>query len=180
MNGRRWHRVAVVSPMKLAALIVVLSVLSLSDTRAEDASARSQPQGSCMPIGLTASGELVFPWDCRAIIEKQRGPVSVNLPNSSDPSAKDQAPEKDVQPPPEQTASVPAPAQPQVAAASDHLPAVQETTVAPARPARARPKKLAAVPQDRGRQVAAQPAAAATPAPAAAPESRWRHLFSQP
>src|SRR5215468_5895740 len=105
--------------MKLAALIVVLSVMSLSDTRAEDANAKSQPQGSCMPIGLTASGELVFPWDCRAIIEKQRGPVSVNLPSpSNDASPKDQSPEKDV-PPPEQTASVPAPAQPQVAVASD-------------------------------------------------------------
>jgi hypothetical protein len=165
--------------MKLAALIVVLSVMSLSDTRAEDANAKSQPQGSCMPIGLTASGELVFPWECRAIIEKQRGPVSVNVPGSAaDPSAKDQGPEKDVQPP-EQTASVPAPAQPEVAAASDRLPAVQETTVAPARPARARPKKLAAVPQDKGRQVAAQPAPAATPAPAAAPESKWKHLFSR-
>jgi len=32
-----------------------------------------------MPIGLTAKGELVFPWDCREIIERERGPVSVDL-----------------------------------------------------------------------------------------------------
>jgi hypothetical protein len=160
--------------MKLAALIVVLSAMSLSDTRAEDASAKSQPQGSCMPIGLTASGELVFPWDCRAIIEKQRGPVSMNLPSSpTEPSVKDQGPEKDMQPP-EQTAVVPAPSQPQIAAASDHLPSIHETTVPPARPTRARPKRLAAA-QDKNRQVATPPASAPV---AAAPESKWKHLFS--
>jgi hypothetical protein len=46
--------------------------------------------GSCMPIGLTAKGELVFPWDCREIIERERGPVSVDLSMpSSEPTPKD-------------------------------------------------------------------------------------------
>jgi hypothetical protein len=155
----------------------MLSAMSLSDTRAEDANAKSQSQGSCMPIGLTASGELVFPWDCRAIIEKQRGPISVNVPAvSGDPSSKDQGPEKEVQPP-EQTAAVPPPAQPQVAVANDHVPSSQEMTASPVRPpTRARPKRLAAVPQDKTRPVATQPAPA--PSPAAAPESKWKHLFS--
>jgi hypothetical protein len=166
--------------------------MSLSDTRAEDASAKSQSQGSCMPIGLTASGEVVFPWDCRSIIEKQRGPVSVNLPASSgDPSAKDQGPEKEAPAPeqtaavpspsqpataPAQTAAVPAPLQPQIAVASDHMPPVQEMIASPPRPTRARPKRLAAVHQDKNRQVVTQPA----PAPAAtpAPESKWKRLFS--
>jgi BA14K-like protein len=31
------------------------------------------PPGSCMPIGLTASGELVFPIQCEGIIERARG-----------------------------------------------------------------------------------------------------------
>jgi hypothetical protein len=35
--------------------------------------------GSCMPIGLTARGELVFPWECREIIERERGPVSADI-----------------------------------------------------------------------------------------------------
>jgi hypothetical protein len=153
----------------------MLSAMSLSDSRAEDANAKSQSQGSCMPIGLTASGEVVFPWDCRAIIEKQRGPVSVNAPAASgDPSSKDQGPEKEVQPP-EQTGAVPPPAQPQVAVANDRAPSSQEMT-ASRPPSRARPKRLAAVPQDKTRPVAAQPAPA--PAPAAAPESKWKHLFS--
>jgi hypothetical protein len=52
--------------------------------------------GSCMPIGLTARGELVFPWECRAIIERERGPVSVDISppskNTAEDIAKDPAP----------------------------------------------------------------------------------------
>lgn len=35
------------------------------------------PTGGCMPIGLTANGEMVFPLQCRELIERQRGPVAV-------------------------------------------------------------------------------------------------------
>ena len=35
------------------------------------------PRGGCMPIGLTAKGEMVFPLQCREVIEHQRGPVAV-------------------------------------------------------------------------------------------------------
>jgi hypothetical protein len=31
------------------------------------------PPGGCMPIGLTASGEIVFPIQCTGIIERERG-----------------------------------------------------------------------------------------------------------
>jgi hypothetical protein len=31
------------------------------------------PPGGCMPMGLTASGEIVFPIQCKEIIERQRG-----------------------------------------------------------------------------------------------------------
>jgi hypothetical protein len=30
------------------------------------------PPGGCMPIGLTASGQIVFPIQCRELIEQQR------------------------------------------------------------------------------------------------------------
>src|ERR1700730_14152042 len=33
------------------------------------------PAGGCMPIGLTARGDLVFPMQCRELIERERGPV---------------------------------------------------------------------------------------------------------
>jgi hypothetical protein len=164
MNGRHWHRVAVVSPMKLAALVVVLSAMSLSDTRAEDASAKSQSQGSCMPIGLTASGEVVFPWDCRSIIEKQRGPVSVNVPSGpNDVAQKDQGPEKESRPEQSAASAAAAPVQPQLAVAT---PAAQDATAAAvhAVPHAHVKRTLAAVtPTDKKHQIAAQPQPAAQP-----------------
>jgi hypothetical protein len=33
------------------------------------------PPGGCMPIGLTARGDLVFPMQCRELIERERGPI---------------------------------------------------------------------------------------------------------
>lgn len=161
--------------MKLAALVVILSAMSLCGARAEDAAAKNESHGSCMPIGLTAGGELVFPWECREIIEKQRGPVSVNVPNAtSDAAPKDQSAQKETRP--EQAAATPAPVQPQVAVVTDHPPVAQEANLAPARPAtvvRPRPKRVVVVPTaaaapaapaDRKRQIAAQP----QPAPAVA------------
>jgi len=80
--------------MKPTILILTMSVVSLSAARAEDASTRSlqfaqaapskaehQPVGACTPIGLTANGDIVFPWECRETIERQRGPISISLPN---------------------------------------------------------------------------------------------------
>jgi hypothetical protein len=157
--------------MKLTALVVVLSAMSLSNARAEEASAKSQ--GSCMPIGLTASGEVVFPWDCRSIIEKQRGPVSVNAPApSADPSAKEQASDKAAAQQPEQTAAsgAAAPAQPQVAVATPSVPDTTATVVHAA--PRVRPKRtLAAVASaDKKHQIAAQPQPTAQPQSAAQPQ----------
>jgi hypothetical protein len=91
--------------MKLASLILMMSVASLSAARAEDAGLRKlqvaqaspsrsehQPAGACTPIGLTANGDIVFPWECRETIEKQRGPISVSLPTPSiDPPPREQS-----------------------------------------------------------------------------------------
>ena len=96
--------------MKLATLILTMSVISLSAARAEDASipglqsaqaapskAEHQPAGACTPIGLTANGDIVFPWECRETIEKQRGPISVSLPNpSNEQPSHEQPPSPDV------------------------------------------------------------------------------------
>ena len=55
--------------------------------------AKSERQsGACTPIGLTANGDIVFPWECRETIERQRGPISVSLPTlSSDAPARERA-----------------------------------------------------------------------------------------
>lgn len=85
--------------MKLASLIVMMSVAALSAVRAEDtgsgklqvaqagpSKSEHQAAGACTPIGLTANGDIVFPWECRETIEKQRGPISVSVPTpSNDP-----------------------------------------------------------------------------------------------
>ena len=42
------------------------------------------PPGDCMPIGLTASGEIVFPFACNALIERQRGAVDALKPAARD------------------------------------------------------------------------------------------------
>ena len=64
----------------------MLFVAALGDAGAGEMVLRNQqvaqaasPNGSCMPIGVTAAGELVFPWECREVIERERGPVSLDL-----------------------------------------------------------------------------------------------------
>ena len=56
------------------------------------------PPGGCMPIGLTASGEIVFPIQCTGIIERERGKAVERKPAvvAEKPAAKQseaQAPE---------------------------------------------------------------------------------------
>jgi len=38
------------------------------------------PLGGCMPIGITASGEIVFPFTCKALIERLRAPIEEPKP----------------------------------------------------------------------------------------------------
>lgn len=118
--------------MKLATLVLTLSAVSLSASRADDASVRSlqfaqmtqskpehQPTGACTPIGLTANGDIVFPWECREIIEKQRGPVTVNVPTvPSNPPSKDNPASPNARP--EEAVAPLEPAPPMVATTGDH------------------------------------------------------------
>src|SRR5260370_41286614 len=84
------------------------------------------PAGSCMPIGLTARGDIVFPWECRELIEKQRGPVSEDIQNPPKNSAsKEPAKEPASQSArPQQVAVAPeqSPAQPKATTKDDHQP----------------------------------------------------------
>jgi hypothetical protein len=130
--------------MKSAALVLTLCAVSLNVSRADDANTRSlqfaqmtqskpehQPSGACTPIGLTANGEIVFPWECREIIEKQRGPVSVNLPTGpNDPVAKDQPASGNARP--EDAVATTAPAQPVAATTADRALLPLDAGAAPA------------------------------------------------
>jgi hypothetical protein len=43
------------------------------------------PAGGCMPVGVTARGELVFPMQCKGLLERHRGPVDSQpvIPNDA-------------------------------------------------------------------------------------------------
>src|SRR5450432_4773480 len=73
----------------------------LRSAQAEASKPDNVPAGGCMPIGLTAGGDLVFPMQCRELIERERGPVPeqqlhVPLQSSRQEPAKATPAEKDV------------------------------------------------------------------------------------
>jgi hypothetical protein len=52
------------------------------------------PPGSCTPIGITASGEIVFPLTCKAFLERHRGPAEEprSAARSEQPAETEKAP----------------------------------------------------------------------------------------
>jgi hypothetical protein len=88
MSSRSISRIGTFSarrPSKAVMALLVLSVFAtagnaLAQTTGSVEIAPSQPAGElppggCMPIGVTASGEIVFPLTCRAFLEKRRGRI---------------------------------------------------------------------------------------------------------
>ena len=63
--------------------------------------------GGCTPIGVTASGKLVFPMQCQAFLEPHRGPEDFQVPLSTNPP-------ETVAPPKERQAAEPAPSADQI------------------------------------------------------------------
>jgi hypothetical protein len=61
------------SVMSGAVLAQTTGTVNPSATPAESPGKDDVPPGGCMPIGMTASGEMVFPIQCKAIIERERG-----------------------------------------------------------------------------------------------------------
>src|SRR5260370_40701401 len=73
----------------LALLLTVMSGGALAQTTgtvnpnpapADPSVKEDVPPGGCMPIGLTASGEIVFPIQCKEFIERQRGKAADQKP----------------------------------------------------------------------------------------------------
>jgi hypothetical protein len=58
--------------MSGVALAQTTGAVNPTPTSAEPAVKVEPPPGGCMPIGLTVSGEIVFPFQCREFIERQR------------------------------------------------------------------------------------------------------------
>jgi hypothetical protein len=77
----------------LAVLFSLMSSAALAQTTgtANPGAAPAQPpvnedvpSGGCMPIGLTASGEIVFPIQCKELIDRHRGAVAEQKPAAVD------------------------------------------------------------------------------------------------
>jgi outer membrane biosynthesis protein TonB len=76
------------------------NAMDLRSAQADVQKSDGVPAGGCMPIGLTARGDLVFPMQCRELIERERGPIpeekqQISEPRSQqEPSAKTTPAEK--------------------------------------------------------------------------------------
>jgi len=64
----------------------------LRSAQADLAKTDSVPVGGCMPIGLTARGDLVFPMQCRELIERERGPVPEQQPQAPEQRSQQEPP----------------------------------------------------------------------------------------
>lgn len=83
-----------------AALAQTTGTVNPSRAPAEPSVKEDVPPGACMPIGLTASGEIVFPIQCKEFIERQRGKAVEQKPAAEDAPVQ-AAKQPDSAPPPE-------------------------------------------------------------------------------
>jgi hypothetical protein len=118
----------------LALLLSVMSGAAVAQTTgtvtpgpapAQPSVSQDVPPGGCMPIGLTASGEIVFPIQCKALIEQHRG-KDVN----PSPAAVEQKPAA-VEQKPVTVEQKPATVEQKPAAVEEKAAARQSETVAP-------------------------------------------------
>ena len=66
--------------MSGAALAQTTGTVNPSPSPAAPSVKEDVPPGGCMPIGQTASGEMVFPIQCREFLERQRGKAAEQKP----------------------------------------------------------------------------------------------------
>ena len=74
--------IALLFLMNNAVLAQTTGTVNPSATPAGSSGKEDVPPGSCMPIGMTASGEMVFPIQCRELIEQNRGKVGEQNPTA--------------------------------------------------------------------------------------------------
>ena len=59
----------------LVSMLAAVGAASAQTTGTLAPSSDNAAPGDCMPIGVTASGEVVFPLTCHAFLEQRRGPI---------------------------------------------------------------------------------------------------------
>jgi hypothetical protein len=90
------NRLSALLLMLVSSAAVAQTTGTLNPTSPDEPSAKEDvPAGGCMPIGMTASGEMVFPIQCKAIIEQERGRPAEQKPviPANNATAKREAPE---------------------------------------------------------------------------------------
>ncbi len=81
--------------MSGAALAQTTGAVSPPKPAAAEPSVNEEPPpGGCMPIGLTASGEIVFPFQCKAFLERQKAADQKSIvAGNQKPAAAEQKPD---------------------------------------------------------------------------------------
>src|SRR5882672_4099923 len=69
----KWLLAFLLSVMSGAALAETTGAVNPSSVPAQPSANDDVPPGGCMPIGMTTSGEIVFPIQCKEFIERHRG-----------------------------------------------------------------------------------------------------------
>ena len=82
------------SVMSSAALAQTTGAVNPSPGSAQPSVNEDVPPGGCMPIGLTSSGEIVFPIQCKEFIERHRGTAVEQKPAAAEdkPAAVEEKP----------------------------------------------------------------------------------------
>jgi len=75
------------------ALAQTTGTVNPSPASAEPSVKEDVPPGGCMPIGMTASGEIVFPIQCKEFIERKRGKAVEQKPAAVEEKAAAKQPE---------------------------------------------------------------------------------------
>jgi hypothetical protein len=82
---KRFLLALLLSVMGNAALAQTTGAVNPSAAPAQPSVNADVPPGGCMPIGLTSSGEIVFPIQCKEFIEQHRGKDVEQNPVAAEP-----------------------------------------------------------------------------------------------
>lgn len=128
------------------------------------------PPGGCKPIGLTVSGEVVFPLECKEFIERQKAMISKPAPVETNPSA------AEVKPPAAEAARPPAAEEKPAVAEAKPGPAAEKPAVVEDKPAAVQDKPAAA----EEKPGVAEPKTASKPSEDTAPDNSQASVKPEP
>jgi hypothetical protein len=73
------------------AKVAETKVTDATEEKVKAPGAGAVPTGGCMPIGLTAGGQMVFTLQCRDLLEAKRGAVASSVPEQNAPAPSEDA-----------------------------------------------------------------------------------------